>query len=69
MKSQHHVSLVNPCFFYAAYDRPLATTTLQDVRLELAKEEAADAARGVVSPHEIVLATFVTMGLDLEEQQ
>ena len=47
----------------------LLATTLQDVRLELAKEEAAEAARGRVSPHDITLTTFLTTALDLEEQQ
>jgi hypothetical protein len=54
--------------FYAANDAPSATT-VQDVRLELAKEDAANSARGVVSPHEVTLTAFLTMGLDLEEQQ
>jgi hypothetical protein len=47
---------------------PLATT-LQDVRLALAKEEAAEAARGRISPHKVTQTTFLTMALDLEEQQ
>ena len=41
-------------------------TTLQDVRLELAKEDAASSA---ASPHRITLATFLATGIDLEEQQ
>jgi hypothetical protein len=44
-------------------------TTLQDVRLELAKEEAAEAAKGCTSPHKVTLTTFLTTALDLEEQQ
>ena len=47
----------------------LLATTLQDVRLELAREEAAEAARGRVSYHNITLTTFLTTALDLEEQQ
>jgi hypothetical protein len=47
---------------------PLATT-LQDVQLELANKEAADVAQGAVSSHQITLMTFLTMGLDLKEQQ
>ena len=42
---------------------------LQDVRLNLAKEEVADAAQGCISPHSVTLAAFITTGLDLEEQQ
>lgn len=44
-------------------------TTLHDVRLELAKEDAADSAQGTVSPHRIALTTFLTTGLGLEAQQ
>jgi hypothetical protein len=44
-------------------------TTLQDVRLELAKEDADEAARGVLSPHKTTLTSFLTLGFDLEEQQ
>lgn len=44
-------------------------TTLQDVRLDLAKEEAAEAAGGHISPHNVTLITFLTTALDLEEQQ
>jgi hypothetical protein len=43
--------------------------TLQDVRLELAKEEAAKAACGHISPHNVTLITFLTTALELEEQQ
>jgi len=43
--------------------------TLQDVRLNLAKEEAAEAARGLISPHEVTLSSFLTTAFDLEEQQ
>lgn len=49
--------------------RVASATTLQDVRLELAKDDAASSAQGVVSPHKITLATFLMTGLDLEEQQ
>lgn len=44
-------------------------TTLQDVRLELAKDDAASSAQGVISPHRIMLTTFLMTGLNLEEQQ
>ncbi|KAM6490236.1 hypothetical protein JOM56_014213 [Amanita muscaria] len=51
------------------YKEPAPSTTLQDVRLALAKEEAAEAARGRISPHKVTQTTFLTMALDLEEQQ
>lgn len=44
-------------------------TTLQDVRLDLAKEDAAEAARGLITPHKMTMTAFLTMALDLEEQQ
>lgn len=44
-------------------------TTLQDVRLQLAREEAADAAQGNLPLHRTTLTSFLTLALDLEEQQ
>ncbi|KAF8230998.1 hypothetical protein L208DRAFT_1053501, partial [Tricholoma matsutake] len=46
-----------------------SSTTLQDVRLELAKEDSTSAALGEVATHEISLTTFLTTGLELEEWQ
>ena len=37
--------------------------------LKLAKEEAADAAHGVIHTHNISVSSFLTAGLELEEQQ
>jgi len=42
---------------------------MTDVKLELAKEEEADAGRGIIRSHETSPSTFLTVGLDLEEQQ
>lgn len=47
----------------------VSATTLHDVRLELANEDAVDSAQGATSSHEITLTAFLTMGLGLEEQQ
>ena len=44
-------------------------TTLNDVRLAIANEEAEEATRGVIQPHETTAGVFVGAGLDLEEQQ
>jgi hypothetical protein len=44
-------------------------TTVQDVRLELVKEEANEAAHGILSAHKTSLSGFLTLGLELEEQQ
>ena len=44
-------------------------TTVQDVRLQLTQEDAAEAQRGIISPHKITLTAFLTTGLELEEQQ
>jgi hypothetical protein len=46
-----------------------AGETLADVKLELAKEEAADATRGIIRSHETSASTFLTVELELEEQQ
>ncbi|KIM80240.1 hypothetical protein PILCRDRAFT_9784 [Piloderma croceum F 1598] len=51
------------------YEEPIAGTTMTDVKLELAKEEEADAGRGIIRSHETSPSTFLTVGLDLEEQQ
>ncbi|KAK6964695.1 CxC2 domain-containing protein [Favolaschia claudopus] len=40
-----------------------------DVRLKLAEEEAADAAKGVPSLHDVSPSSFVHNGLELEDQQ
>ena len=42
---------------------------MTDVRLELANEESADAARGKETLHNISAGKWLVMGLDLEEQQ
>lgn len=47
----------------------LIGTTLQDVRLELAKEEATRTARGMLPPHEISMASFLMTGFELEDSQ
>ena len=44
-------------------------TTIQDIWLELAKEDSALAAQGILSPHETSLTSFLVIGLELEEQQ
>ena len=43
--------------------------TLADIRLKLANEEAADAASGIPSPHEVTASAFLQIGLDLEDTQ
>lgn len=42
---------------------------LAEVRLELSKEEAEDAARGVEQGHETTPSKFLIQGLELEDQQ
>ena len=44
-------------------------TTLSQVKLELAQEEAADAARGIVHAHDVSVGTFLSTAFDIEEQQ
>ena len=44
-------------------------TMLQDVRLELANEEAVNAARGVLPKHKITKMGFFFAAFDIEEQQ
>jgi hypothetical protein len=44
-------------------------TTLQDVRLEIAKADTEEAACGTVSAHQPSASNFLITGLELEEQQ
>ncbi|TDL19767.1 hypothetical protein BD410DRAFT_751691, partial [Rickenella mellea] len=45
------------------------TCSMSDVRLEILKEEAADAVAGNITPHEMTASVFLTTGFDLEDQQ
>ena len=47
----------------------MAATTLQDVRLLLAKEEAAQAALGTLPQHKTSLSSFLMTGFELEDRQ
>ncbi|RXW12428.1 hypothetical protein EST38_g13424 [Candolleomyces aberdarensis] len=51
------------------YDDIKLETTMQDVRLQMAKEDAEEAARGVISAHQISISNCLMTGLELEEQQ
>ncbi|TDL14821.1 hypothetical protein BD410DRAFT_845699 [Rickenella mellea] len=52
------------------YSQPFSEgRSLAKVKLELAKQEALDASAGVISPHEVSASTFLSTGLELEEQQ
>ena len=44
-------------------------TTLSQVKLELAQEEAANAAWGIVHAHDVSVGTFLSTAFDIEEQQ
>jgi hypothetical protein len=44
-------------------------TRLQDIRLELAKEDTELAKGGTVAAHSTSLTEFLMKGLELEEQQ
>ena len=44
-------------------------TTLQDVRLRLAREEATQAALGDLPRHNTSLLTFLMIGFELEDSQ
>lgn len=44
-------------------------TTLQDARLELAREENAQLALGRAPRHKVSMIGFFSTGFDIEEQQ
>jgi len=47
----------------------IIATTLQDVRLTLAKEEAAQVALGNLPRHKMSLSAFLIAGFELEDSQ
>ncbi|KAI0042913.1 hypothetical protein FA95DRAFT_1499394 [Auriscalpium vulgare] len=51
------------------YSEPEFVSTLGDIRLELAQEEAAEMDRGVMSLHELSASVFLSVGLELEDLQ
>ena len=51
------------------YVEPKQVTSLAALKLELAQEEAADAARRVYRSQEKTISTFLTNALDLQEEQ
>ncbi|TFY77801.1 hypothetical protein EWM64_g6209 [Hericium alpestre] len=51
------------------YEEPVVKTSLADVRLQLTQEEAVEASRGVVAPHETMATSFLIAGLEIQEQQ
>ncbi|KAI0059388.1 hypothetical protein BV25DRAFT_1785942, partial [Artomyces pyxidatus] len=51
------------------YKEPNSGSAMNNVRLELAEEEAAEASRGIASLHDMSASTFLNVGLELEEQQ
>lgn len=51
------------------YELPKSGATEADVRLNFAKLEAEQVARGIPTIHDVSPSTFIMAGLDLEEQQ
>ncbi|KAA1479641.1 hypothetical protein DENSPDRAFT_862064 [Dentipellis sp. KUC8613] len=51
------------------YEEPVHETSLADVRLELSEEEAQERAQGAVSLHEMTASTFLSVGIELQDQQ
>ena len=60
--------LVYSCSFFKILIS-IAGTTLQDVRLVLAKEEAAQAALGQIHQHKTSLSSFLMTDFELEDRQ
>ncbi|KAJ2911924.1 hypothetical protein MD484_g8492, partial [Candolleomyces efflorescens] len=51
------------------YEDTRIDSTLQDVRLQLSREDAEEAAQGVISAHQTSTSSFLMTGIELEEQQ
>ena len=47
----------------------VSATTMQDVRLELAWEEALQLASGHLHRHKVTMTGFFSMGFDIEDRQ
>lgn len=52
-----------------ASDNEILGLTLQDVRLELSKEEAAESSAGNLPKTNVSRTAFLTTGLELEDRQ
>ena len=60
----------NDCFGPYVDLRKVLEITLQDVRLELLKDEAAErGAKGAPPPHKVSLTGFMTTGFEIEDRQ
>ncbi|KAF9544440.1 hypothetical protein CPC08DRAFT_730279 [Agrocybe pediades] len=51
------------------YKEPKSKTSLNDVRLILAKEDAREASLGKISKHKMTMTTFLITGFELEDAQ
>jgi hypothetical protein len=56
-------------FFWDGRANVEAGLTEAQVRLQFTKEEAAEVACGLPALHDVSASSFVTAGLDLEEEQ
>ena len=56
-------------FHFVLVSHIIPEATLQDVRLQLAKEDAAEAALGVLPRHKVTLPALLMAGLELEDSQ
>ena len=54
---------------YTITDLASATTTLQDVHIALARDEALQLASGCIHRHKVSMMGFFSMGFDIEDQQ
>ena len=48
---------------------PDSATTLQDIRLEMTRQETLLLASGRVPRHKVTMMGFFSMGFDIEDQQ
>ena len=58
----------SPCTFETISNLS-AATTLQDVRLNLTRNETLQLAAGHAPRHKVSMTAFFTMGFDIEDQQ
>ena len=61
--------LLKYLYFFQTITDLASATTMQDVRLELAREEAQQLASGHLQRHKVTMTGFFSMAFDIEDQQ
>ena len=69
IKSREVVSLISLRLYLLSNCYSFTETTLNDIRLQLAREEAAQVTVGELPQHSTSLSAFLMQGFELEDSQ